>query len=150
MNSRQNNIIHQKVRQALSANQALRLEEIIALRKKSREAIRLFKATFWVAIIIFNLVLWVPLPFALSTAAQVTIGVICLVIAFIPPIFGIRVNQRRLDLLQESSGGPKRSRITTAAGKSYLEQVKEEGRLLIKAEVEVLEERPSSGPVEEP
>jgi hypothetical protein len=132
------------VREALQAQVPLPLEEIIALRKKSRQAIRLFKATFWVAIIIFNLVLWVPLPFALSTAALVTICAICLLVAFVPPILGIREHQRRLDLLQESSAGPKRG-LVGSAGRSYLDQVKEEGRLLIKAEVEILEERNSAG-----
>jgi len=140
MISRRNNAIHQRVREALKAQSPLALEEIIALRKKSRQTVRLFKATFWVAIILFNLVLWVPLPFALSTTALVTICAICLLAAFVPPILGIREHQRRLDLLQESSAGPKRS-LVGSAGRAYLEKVKEEGRLLVKAEVEILEER---------
>jgi len=140
MISRRNNSIHQRVREALKAQSPLALEEIIALRKKSRQTVRLFKATFWVAIILFNLVLWVPLPFALSTTALVTICAICLFAAFVPPILGIREHQRRLDLLHESSAGPKRS-LVGSAGRAYLEKVKEEGRLLVKAEVEILEER---------
>ncbi len=147
MISYRNNAIHQRVREALKVHSPLPLEEIIALRKKSRQSVRLFKATFWVAIIIFNLVLWVPLPFALSTEVLVAICALCLFVAFVPPILGIREHQRRLDLLQESSAGPKKA-LLGSAGRNYLEKVKEEGRLLTRAEVEILEERQSPDALE--
>ncbi len=132
------NSIHRTVQDALSQGRALSRKEILGLREKNRRAITAYKATFWAAIIVFNVLVWVPLPFELNLIARLAIGATCLVVAFIPPIFGIKQHQRRLERLRDSPRGPKKGKAG-AEGKTYIENVRKENRTFIIAEVEVLE-----------
>lgn len=130
------NPIHVAVNDAISSGTALTARDIGSLRKKSAQSIKAYKMLFWAAIVIFNLLIWVPLP--ISTSLLIALAVLSLATALVGPILGIRKHLRILDLLEESSSGPRKNRVDVS-GKAYIEQVRKEGRNFIKAEMEALE-----------
>ena len=130
------NPIHVAVNNAISTGTALTAGDIRNLREKSAQSIKAYKACFWVAIIIFNLAIWVPLP--ISKVLLIVLAVLSLAIALIVPILGIRKHQKILELLEDSSSGPKKSGAG-GARRDYIEQVRKEGRNFVKAEMEALE-----------
>lgn len=131
-----NTPIHQLVYQSISTGTALSAGDIRSLREKNEKAIKLYKLAFWVAIAIFNVLIFVPLP--LSTSVLIPLAVVALACAFIVPIYGIRKHQKRLNILEDTSPGPKKSRASEE-GRAYIASVRQEGRAFVKAEVEALE-----------
>lgn len=125
------------VKNAIDTGTALTGRDLWTLRDRNRTAVKAYKLSFWVAIGILNLVLWVPLP--LPRALLVAVGIASVAFAFIVPVVGIRKHQRKLELLEEVSPGPKKRRAS-GPGQAYIEKVRKEGRAFIKGEAEVLEE----------
>ena len=128
--------IHRSVLQAVDRGTALTGKEIYQFRTRSTEAITSYKIAFWVAIGIFNLIIWVPMP--IDRSILIAFGVLTVAFAFIAPIMGIRNHQKRLDLLRDAPSAPKK-KGANEAGRRYMEQVRSEGRPFVKAEVEILE-----------
>ncbi len=139
MNSRQT-LIHRTVEQALQDGAPLKPKNIRELREKSEGSIRRAKLSFWLAIAVFNLLIWAPAPESLDRSVIIIVGVICIAFAMIYPILGIRKHQKNLFFLQDCSPGPKK-RKASDEGRAYIEEVKEQGRSFIGAEVEILEGR---------
>lgn len=132
------NPIHQIVNDAIAKGTALEAKDVRALRAKSKRAVTLFKSTFWIGIVIFNLALWVPLPIQINKAALYVIALIALVVALIVPILGLRKHQVNLESLKVTKEIPKK-KTASEAGKAYIEQVKKQDRPFISAEYEILE-----------
>jgi hypothetical protein len=136
--SKKINPIHQLVRDSIHNNTTLSVIDLRKLRSLSEQKVKTFKISFWVAIAIINLMIWVPLPFRIPGALLITIGVVCAGYAFSVPIVMIRKHQQSLELLKLVSQGPKR-RSASDAGQKYIDRVKQEGRSFIQAEVDLLE-----------
>jgi hypothetical protein len=132
------NPIHQLVADAINNGTTLSVEDLKKLRNLSEQKVKTFKISFWVAIAIINLMIWVPLPFRIPGTVLIAIGVICAGFAFSVPIVVIRKHQQCLELLKLASQGPKR-RSTSDAGQKYIDRVKGEGRSFIQAEFDLLE-----------
>jgi len=128
--------IHSLVREALTAGRALTIRQIRAERDRSRKAIRQGKVIFWVAIALLNLMVWVKIPIPLLL--RVGIGLLALMAALIAPIIWSKQHHLNLLLLEQAAEGPKRRKASPAA-KKYIDQVREQDRPFIRAEVEILE-----------
>ncbi|MFO7982664.1 MAG: hypothetical protein R6V08_04345 [Desulfuromonadales bacterium] len=133
---KENNSIHQIVKQSVASETPLSAADIRRLRKKNTKAIGLYKLVFWVAIALFNVFLFVPLQ--IPDALQIALIIVSLGCAFIVPIYGIRKHQKILGFLGDTASGPKKSRASDE-GRTYISGVRQEGRSFVKAEVDVLE-----------
>ena len=133
---RENTSIHQLVKQSIAAETPLSSADIRSLRRKNDKAIKLYQLVFWVAIALFNVFLFAPMP--IPGALQIALIVLSLACAFIVPIYGLRKHRKISDFLEDTSPGPKKSRASDE-GKAYISSVRQEGRSFMKAEVEVLE-----------
>lgn len=131
-----NTAIHQLVNESINSGTALSAGDIRQLKKENEKAVKLYKLVFWIAIAIFNVFLWVPMP--IPAVLKMGAAAVSLACAFILPIYGIRKHQKHLSFLEETSPGPKKSRASDA-GRAYIESVRREDRPFVKAEVEVLE-----------
>jgi hypothetical protein len=136
--SRKVNPIHQLVQEAITNGKALSVKEIRALRTESQKASTLFKGIFWGGIIVFNLALWVPLPFAVNSTILYTVAFVALVIALAVPIPGLRKHQANLELLTVNKQ-PLKKKTASETGRVYIDQVKQQERPFINAEFELLE-----------
>jgi hypothetical protein len=136
--SRKVNPIHQLVQEAITNGKALSVKEIRALRTESQKASTLFKTVFWVGIIVFNLALWVPLPFAVNSTILYIVAFVALVIALAVPIPGLRKHQANLELLKVNKQ-PLKKKTASETGRVYIDQVKQQERPFINAEFELLE-----------
>ncbi len=130
--------IKQLVMDALDGGYALSGEKIQQLREKSTREITTLKTVFWVALGLFNLMVWDPFNVPLSASLRWGVAFGALVVAIVFPIIGIRRHRARLFQLEDSTQGPKR-RKANDAGRQYIDRVKKQGRYFIRAEFELLE-----------
>jgi len=123
---------------AIDAGQPLEVKKIHQLRAVSKQAVTIFKSVFWVGIVIFNLVLWAPLPFVVPKTALYAIAFIVLAIALVVPIIGLRKHQMNLELLKINKQALKRKTVNET-GRVYMDKVKWQDRPFINAEFELLD-----------
>lgn len=136
--SKKVNPIHQIVDEAIKNGRALSVKEIRDLRAQSEKASTLFKSIFWGGIVVFNLALWVPLPFVINQTLLYVIACVALVMALAIPFPGLRKHQVSLDLLKVNKQ-PLKKKTANEAGRAYIDQVKQQDRPFIKAEFELLD-----------
>ncbi len=132
------NPVQQIVKEALDKGKALQAKEIRALRAQSKKAVTLFKSTFWIGIVIFNLALWAPLPIQISKTALYVVAFVVLIIALVVPIIGLRKHHVSLELLKVTKEVPKK-KTASEVGRIYIDQVKKQERPFVNAEFELLE-----------
>jgi len=130
--------IRQMVLDGISGGYAMSEERIQQLRDKSEKEITLLKRVFWVAIGLFNLMVWYPFSTPIPESLRWVVGFGALLVAIFFPIIGIRLHRKNLEQLGDSTLGPKR-RKTDDAGRRYMDQVKKQGRFFVHAEFAVLE-----------
>lgn len=131
------NQIHRRVAAGIEKGSSLTIAEIRMLRNLSERKVKTFKVSFWIAIAILNLLVWVPFPLEIPLPVKVSIGVLCLGYALSFPIVMIRKHQQYLESLKLVSQGPKRRRADDAS-QHYIDLVRGEGRSFIQAEVDLL------------
>lgn len=132
-------------RDAIDAGQPLDVKTIRELRAQNRQAVMVYKTVFWVGIIIFNLCLWVPLPFAVSKTVLYVMAAVALVTALVVPIVGLRKHQSSLELLKVNKD-PLKKKVVGGTGRVYMEKVRAMDRPLINAEYTLLDGSKWSGP----
>lgn len=130
--------IHQLVQNAIGEGRALEAKDIRALRAQSKKAITLIKGVFWVGIAVFNLLLFVPLPFAVNRTFAVVVALLALLAAVIVPILGLKKHQVNLELLKVNQA-PINKKSVNDSGRVYLDQVRKQDRPLVNVEFELLE-----------
>lgn len=131
------NPIHQIVKDAIATGTALKAKDVRELRAKSKKAVTLFKSTFWVGIVIFNLALWAPLPIQIDKTILYLVALVALAFGLVVPILGLRKHQVNLELLKVCTDMPKK-KTASEAGRVYIDQVKRQERPFINAEYELL------------
>ncbi len=136
--AQKNNPMKQMVLDAIAGGYAVSSERIQELRAKSKKEITTLKTVFWVALGLFNLMVWDPFSVPIPGALRWGVALGSLVTALIFPVIGIRRHRGYLYLLEDSSQGPKR-RKTDDAGRQYMDRVKKQGRFFVRAEFELLE-----------
>ncbi len=132
------NPIKQIVQQAIDQGAALEAKDVRALRARSKKSILLFKSVFWGGIIVFNLALWAPLPFAIDRSLLYLIALVALVVAIVVPIIGLRKHQMNLELLRVADQQPKK-KTASDQGRVYIDLVRQQDRPFVNAEFELLE-----------
>ncbi len=130
--------IKQMVLDAIAGGYAVSEERIRELRAKSEKEVSTLKTVFWIAIGLFNLMVWNPFPTPVPVEMRWFVGLGSLAVAIFFPIIGIRRHQAYLALLEDCNQGPKRRR-TDDAGRQYMDRVKQQGRFFVRAEFEVLD-----------
>lgn len=135
--------IKQMVLDAIAGGNALNVERINELRAKSKKKITILKTVFWIAIGLFNLMVWNPFPISIPVTVRWVVGIGSLMFALIFPILAIRRHRGYLHQLEDSTQGPKR-RKTDDAGRQYIDKVKKQGRVFVRVEFEELEGEPLS------
>lgn len=135
--SRGDNPVIALTRAAIAAGEPLEVRKIRALRDASKKAVSMLTAIFWVGIIVFNLALWVPLPFPVSQPLLYAVAAVALVAAIIVPILGLRKHKLILELLKVSTE-PLKKKTANEAGRIYIDKVKLRDRPFINAEYELL------------
>ena len=130
--------IQRLVSEAIQNGTTLTVTDLRRLRNLSEQKVKTFKISFWVAIAILNLLIWVPFPFKIPLIVLILTGILCVGFAFSAPIVVIRKHQRCLESLKLAPQGPKR-RSANNAGQAYIDRVRTEGRSFIQAEVDILE-----------
>jgi len=136
MSSRTNPVI-ETTREAIQAGKPLEVSKIRQLRAESKRAAMIFKTVFWVGIIIFNLILWAPLPIVVAKTVLYAIAFTVLAIALVVPIAGLRKHQLSLELLKVNRDALKRKTVNET-GRVYMDKVKAQDRPFINAEFELL------------
>lgn len=124
--------------EAIAGSYALSMERIQQLRDKSDKEIATLKTVFWVAIGLFNIVLWNPFSSPIPVGLRWLVGLGSVFVAFFFPILGIRRHRRILYQLEDSPRAPKRSKADKN-GCAYIDKVKKQKRVFVRAEVELLE-----------
>lgn len=125
------------VGEAIQAGKPLEVAKIRQLRAESKQAVMIFKSVFWVGIVIFNLLLWGPLPIAVPKTVLYVVAFIILAIALVVPIVGLRKHQMSLELLKVNKDTLKRKTVNET-GRVYMDKVKALDRPIINAEFELL------------
>jgi len=125
------------VGEAIQAGKPLEVAKIRQLRAESKQAVMIFKSVFWVGIVIFNLLLWGPLPIAVPKTVLYVVAFIILAIALVVPIVGLRKHQMSLELLKVNKDTLKRKTVNET-GRVYMDKVKALDRPLINAEFDLL------------
>ena len=136
MNSKINPVI-QLAKQAIEAGRPLEVREIRKLRANSQRAVTIFKAVFWIGIVVFNLALWAPLPVAVAKPVLYLVAALALAIAIIVPILGLRKHQMILELLKVNKE-PLKKKTASEAGRVYIDKVKNQDRPFVNVEYELL------------
>jgi len=131
------NQIHRLVEAGIENGTSLSVAELRKLRNLSEQKVKTFKTSFWIAVVLLNLLIWVPFPFEIPLSVKVSIGILCLCYALSVPIVMIRKHQQRLESLKLAPQGPKR-RSAADAGQHYIDRVRTEGRSFIQAEFDLL------------
>jgi hypothetical protein len=131
------NPIHKFIEERIVIGSPPTVAELRGRRTQSEQKIKTFKISFWVAVAIINLMIWVPFPFKIPTLVMIIVGILCVGFAFSAPIIVIRKHAQCLESLKIVSQGPKR-RSANVAGQKYIDLVKAEGRSFIQAEVDIL------------
>lgn len=137
--SKQTSPIHQRLAEAIDQTSPPTVADLKQLRRHSEQQVKTFKISIWVAIAIINLLIWAPLPFSLPAGVLIALGAGCIGYVFSVPIFMIRRHLRCLEALKLAARGPKR-RLAGPSGQQYIDQVKDQGRSFVQAELELLEE----------
>ena len=130
--------LHDTVQNAIDSGLALDAKDIRALRAQSKKAILLYKGVFWVGVALFNVLLFAPLPFEVHRVVLVTLAFICLLIAIVVPIVGLKKHQLNLELLRVCNE-PLKKKTVNDAGRVYIERVKQQDRPFVNVEYELLE-----------
>jgi len=130
--------IHGLVQNAIDNGNALEAKDIRALRAQSKKAVTLIKGVFWAGIAVFNLVLFVPLPFEVNRTFALVVAFLALVVAIIVPILGLKKHQVNLELLQVSKE-PLNKKSVNDAGRVYIDQVKKQDRPFVNVEFALLQ-----------
>ena len=125
------------VGEAIQAGKPLGVVRIRELRAECKRAVTIYKSVFWIGIVIFNLLLWAPLPIALPKTALYAIAFIMLAVALVVPIVGLRKHQMSLELLKVNKDTLKRKTVNET-GRVYMDKVKAQDRPFINAEFELL------------
>ncbi len=136
--AQKNHPIKQMVLDAIAGGYAVNRERIQQLRDKSNREISLLKRVFWVALGLFNLMVWYPFSMPIAETLRWTVGIGALLIAIVFPIVGIRRHRGCLAQLEECTQGPKR-RKADDLGRQYMDRVKKQGRFFVRAEFQILE-----------
>ena len=136
VNSKINPVI-QLAKQAIEAGRPLEVREIRKLRANSQRAVTIFKAVFWIGIVVFNLALWAPLPVAVAKPVLYLVAALALAIAIIVPILGLRKHQMILELLKVNKE-PLKKKTVSGAGRVYIDKVKNQDRPFVNVEYELL------------
>ncbi len=134
---RPNSRVMALAREAIAAGKPLEVRTIRQLRAKNRQAATLYKAIFWVGIVLFNVALWVPLPIAFDRAVHVSVAVVSLLVAVVVPIIGLRKHQFDLELLKVNKDSLPRKTVNET-GRVYMDKVKAADRPFINAEYQLL------------
>lgn len=135
--SRKINPVIEMTRAAIAAGEPLEVRKIRQMRDASKKAVSLLTAVFWAGIIVFNVVLWVPLPVPISRPILYGIAFVALVVAIIVPILGLRKHKLVLELLKVNKE-PLKKKTANEAGRLYIDKVKHRDRPFINAEYELL------------
>ncbi len=130
--------VRQMVLDAIAGGYAISAERIQQLRDKSKKEIYILKGVFWIAIGIFNLMVWYPFSTPISDTLRWTVGLGALLVAIVFPVIGIRRHQGFLKQLEDSTQGPKRRKVDES-GRKYMDLVKKQGRFFVRAEFAQLE-----------
>lgn len=130
--------ITQMVLDAVSGGYAISSESIRQLRAKSEKEITTLKTVFWIAIGMLNIMIWNPFSVSIPESLRWSVALGSLLIATVFPIIGIRRHRRILYRLEDSDRGPKR-RKADDAGRRYIDLVKKQARVFIRAEYDVLD-----------
>lgn len=133
--------IKQLVIEGIAGGYAISAERIRELRERSSKEITTLKTVFWIAIGLFNLMVWNPFPAPIPSTLRWLVGLGSLLVALFFPIIGIRRHRARLYQLEDCGVGLKR-RKTDDAGRQYMDKVKQQGRVFVRAEFEVLQGEP--------
>lgn len=136
--SRREHPVKQMVLEGIAGGYAVSGEQIQQLRARSEKAISFLKKVFWVAIGLFNLMVWYPFPGPISDTLRWTVGLGALLVAIFYPIIGIRRHRGYLNQLEDCARAPKR-RKADDSGRQYMDLVKKQGRFFVLAECSVLE-----------
>lgn len=136
MSSKENPVI-QLTRAAIEAGEPLEVRKIRELRETSKKAVSILTAVFWAGIIVFNVVLWVPLPVPVSQPILYAVAFVALVAAVIVPIVGLRKHKMTLELLKVNKE-PLKKKTANETGRVYIDKVKKRDRPFINAEYELL------------
>ena len=131
------NQIHRLVEAGIENGTSLTVAELRELRNLSERKVKTFKVSFWIAIAILNLLVWIPIPLEIPLPIKIGSGILCLAYALSFPIIMIRKHQQCLESLKPVSQGPKR-RSADDAGQHYIDLVRAEGRSFIQAEIDLL------------
>jgi hypothetical protein len=137
--------LHEQFQNAIDRGDALVANDIRAMRARSKKAIFICKSTFWIGIALFNLFLWVPLPIVVSRTLLLAAAFICLLAAVVVPLIGLKKHQLYLELLKVNRELPKKKTVSEA-GRSYIDQVRQQDRPLVNIEYELLTGSKWSGP----
>lgn len=135
--SRKINPVIEMTRAAIAAGEPLEVRKIRQMRDASKKAVSLLTAVFWAGIIVFNVVLWVPLPVPISRPILYGIAFVALVVAIIVPILGLRKHKLILELLKVNKE-PLKKKTANETGRLYIDKVKHRDRPFINAEYELL------------
>jgi hypothetical protein len=122
---------------AIAAGQPLAIARIRELRAASKRSATIYKAVFWIGIVIFNLALWAPLPFTLPKTTLYAIAFGVLAVALVVPICGLKKHQMSLELLKVNRETLKKKTVNET-GRVYMDKVKALDRPLINAEFKLL------------
>lgn len=136
MNQKVNPVIAM-TRAAIAAGEPLEVRKIRAMREASKKMVSIFTAVFWAGIVVFNVVLWVPLPIPINPAVLYAAAAVVLLVAVVVPILGLRRHKLILELLKVNKE-PLKKKTANASGRVYIDKVKLSERPFINAEYEVL------------
>jgi hypothetical protein len=123
--------------EAIAAGKPLAVSRIRELRDASKRSATIYKAVFWIGIVVFNLALWAPLPFTLPKTTLYIIAFSVLAVALVVPIWGLRKHQMNLELLKVNRETLKKKTVNET-GRVYMDKVKAQDRPFINAEFELL------------
>jgi hypothetical protein len=130
--------IHQLVQSAIEKGHALEAKDIRVLRAQHKKSITLIKSIFWVGIAVFNMFLFVPLPFEINRKFAIVAAFLALLIAIVVPLLWLKKHQVSLELLQVSNQ-PLSKKNVNDVGRVYIDQVKRQDRPFVNVEFELLE-----------
>lgn len=135
---KKDNPVYHVAKVAIESGQPLQVKTIKEMRVKSKQSVMIYKSVFWIGIVVFNIALWVPLPFYAPKMLLYVVAFVSLAVAIVLPIFGLRKHQLSLELLKVNRQNPKKKGVDVQ-GRVYLDKIKTQDRPLINAEFELLE-----------
>jgi len=130
--------LHDEIQKAIDSGVALEAKEIRVMRARNKKAVTMYKCLFWVGVALFNLLLFAPLPVEIHRTVLVTVAFLCLLVAIVVPIVGLRKHQLNLELLGVSNE-PLKKKTASEAGRVYIDRVKQQDRPFVNVEHELLE-----------